>query len=187
MCIASLISHLEPCLCVCVAHVCVFVSLCPSPPCTKMYKSNTSALLPHLLLLFGGFKSGLLVCVCLCTFHLPFSSKGLVLLLSWFFSFASVCKTPNSCDWAKIKQTLKMSVTLQFITLCPDLLIKGPANTRPSSLALSFSLYLFLSFSLSFSRSREASSPPCVCDKQGIEDYRGCGEEGKNPKLIKCI
>lgn len=93
------------CVCAC---SCVFVSLCPSPSCTKMYKNNTSVLLSHFFCRLG------FTCVRVYVyFHLRFSSKVFILLLSWFFSFASVCETPNSCDQAKIKLTLKMSVTIQ--------------------------------------------------------------------------
>ena len=96
-----------------VLFVCVFVSLCPSPSCTKMRKSNTSILLPPPLPFFGCFGVLILIylCanVCIFVFHLFFSSKMFILLLSWFFSFASVCETLNSSNQAKIKLTFKMS------------------------------------------------------------------------------
>lgn len=55
-----------------------------------------------------------------------------------------------------------MSATLQFITLCP--VINQGASQCPLS--------------------GEASSPPCVYDKQGIEDRSNCGEGGKIPQFM---
>lgn len=87
-------------LCLCVLH---FLAL-------KCCKSNTSILPPPHFWLFGGFPFNLPVCECICIwFHLLFSSEMFILLLFWFFSFASVCETLKSCNQAKIKLTLKTS------------------------------------------------------------------------------
>lgn len=135
------------------SHTGVFVFLC-SPSCTEMYKSNTLPTFPSLFLVMWGFN------LCACVFHLLFSSTEMfIFLLSRFFSFASVCKTLNSCDQAWTKLTFIMSKIDNI----------GFGNESGGSHYAVLAGGQFASM--------------CMWQAQN-GDNQGCGEGGRNPKLM---
>lgn len=151
------------CLCVCAY---VYVSLCLFVPLLLALKCIKVTFLffpPPIFGCLGVLIFIYCVRVCVYVFHLLFPPKCSSFCSLDFFSFASVCETLNFCDQAKIKLTFKMSEIYPFYNTVSCNESKG----QPLP---------FLSW--------EASSPPCACDKQGVEDYRACGEVVKNPKLM---
>lgn len=107
-CVLPHLFHIwNPVLFMCV-HTCMCLYRCVlhllALKCIKVALLSSS----RMFWLFGAYNFDLLVCMCIC-FSFTFSSKMFILLLSWFFSFASVCETLNSCDQTKIKLTKKMS------------------------------------------------------------------------------